>query len=199
MNIKRSDLDRMAEKLLAGYKMLGIHCPDCKAPLFQHPKTKEVTCPVCGAKFEVVKGKLTMVEEGEKREVEKREGEAESAEAGAEEEEEPEEVEEEEEETAEEEGEEGGEEAEEAEESEEGEEEAEEEEEASAESEEAAEEAGQPEVTAEPGEVSESDLRDAVMNVVKVWLDRAARTEDPDEAVRDLKVAKEALKLLQRL
>ncbi len=34
--------------------MLGIHCPECKAPLFQDPKTGTVSCPICGTEFEVV-------------------------------------------------------------------------------------------------------------------------------------------------
>ncbi|HII71062.1 Sjogren's syndrome/scleroderma autoantigen 1 family protein [Methanopyrus kandleri] len=44
----------MAERLLAGHKMLGIHCPECKVPLFQDPKTGTVSCPICGTEFEVV-------------------------------------------------------------------------------------------------------------------------------------------------
>ncbi|WP_456455365.1 Sjogren's syndrome/scleroderma autoantigen 1 family protein [Methanopyrus sp.] len=44
----------MAERLLAGHKMLGIHCPECKVPLFQDPKTGTVSCPICGTEFEVI-------------------------------------------------------------------------------------------------------------------------------------------------
>ncbi len=40
--------------MLAGHKMLGIHCPECKVPLFQDPKTGTVSCPICGTEFEVV-------------------------------------------------------------------------------------------------------------------------------------------------
>ncbi len=174
MSIRRTDLNRMAEKLLAGYKMLGIHCPDCKAPLFQHPKTKRVVCPVCGAKFEVVKGKLTMVERGRREEAESGSVEGPEPGSGPEEAEEAEEASEEEEET---------------EESEEGEEDEEE-------GEEAVIEEGEPQ--ARPVE-SEEELREVVLSVVRTWLDRAVSTEDPEEALRDLKVAERALKLLRLL
>ncbi len=40
--------------MLAGHKMLGIHCPECKVPLFQDPKTGTVSCPICGTEFEVI-------------------------------------------------------------------------------------------------------------------------------------------------
>ncbi|WP_456466170.1 autoantigen p27 domain-containing protein [Methanopyrus sp.] len=181
MSIRRTDLNRMAEKLLAGYKMLGIHCPDCKAPLFQHPKTKRVVCPVCGAKFEVVKGKLTMVERGRREEAESGSvegpepgsGPEEAEEASEEEGETEEESEEDEDEEAEEEGEDEGEEG-----------------------EEAVVEEGEPQ--ARPVE-SEEELREVVLSVVRTWLDRAVSTEDPEEALRDLKVAERALKLLRLL
>ncbi|MHC1580860.1 MAG: autoantigen p27 domain-containing protein [Methanopyraceae archaeon] len=181
MSIRRTDLNRMAEKLLAGYKMLGIHCPDCKAPLFQHPKTKRVVCPVCGAKFEVVKGKLTMVERGRREEAES--GSVEGPEPGSG----PEEAEE----ASEEEGEteEESEEDEDEEDEEEGEDEGEE-------GEEAVVEEGEPQ--ARPVE-SEEELREVVLSVVRTWLDRAVSTEDPEEALRDLKVAERALKLLRLL
>lgn len=177
MSIRRTDLNRMAEKLLAGYKMLGIHCPDCKAPLFQHPKTKRVVCPVCGAKFEVVKGKLTMVERGRREEAESGSVEGPEPGSGPEEAEEAEEASEEEEET---------------EESEEG----EGEEDEGEEGEEAVVEEGEPQ--ARPVE-SEEELREVVLSVVRTWLDRAVSTEDPEEALRDLKVAERALKLLRLL
>ncbi|MEO2240671.1 MAG: autoantigen p27 domain-containing protein [Euryarchaeota archaeon] len=187
MSIRRTDLNRMAEKLLAGYKMLGIHCPDCRAPLFQHPKTKRVVCPVCGAKFEVVKGKLTMVERGRREEAES--GSVEGTEPGSG----PEEAGEVEEASEEEEG--AAEEAEEGE-GEEEDEEGEEGEDEGEEGEETAVEEGEPRVR--PVE-SEEELREVVMSVVRAWLDRAVRTEDPEEALRDLKVAERALKLLRLL
>ncbi len=37
--------------------MLGIHCPECKVPLFQDPKTGTVSCPICGTEFEVIEEK----------------------------------------------------------------------------------------------------------------------------------------------
>ncbi len=47
--------------------MLGIHCPECKVPLFQDPKTGTVSCPICGTEFEVVEeGKAKTRKVGEK-------------------------------------------------------------------------------------------------------------------------------------
>ncbi|MDI6819805.1 MAG: Sjogren's syndrome/scleroderma autoantigen 1 family protein [Candidatus Hodarchaeaceae archaeon] len=38
----------MAEMLLAGGKMLSLHCATCKSPLFEYKG--KVVCPICGEK-----------------------------------------------------------------------------------------------------------------------------------------------------
>lgn len=37
---------KVTELLLAGWKMLAIHCATCRSPLFEHGG--KVVCPVCG-------------------------------------------------------------------------------------------------------------------------------------------------------
>ncbi len=46
--MEEEDLSKIAGMLLAGGKMLGIHCATCKAPLFEY--RGKVVCPVCGEK-----------------------------------------------------------------------------------------------------------------------------------------------------
>lgn len=42
------DVTKMAEMLLAGGKMLSLHCATCKSPLFEYKG--KVMCPICGEK-----------------------------------------------------------------------------------------------------------------------------------------------------
>ncbi len=42
-------IDNMAKLLLAGGKMLGYHCKECKVPLFD--LNGEVICPSCNRKY----------------------------------------------------------------------------------------------------------------------------------------------------
>ncbi|MFQ6051929.1 MAG: Sjogren's syndrome/scleroderma autoantigen 1 family protein [Candidatus Hydrothermarchaeota archaeon] len=47
--MKDKGIDNMAKLLLAGGKMLGYHCKDCKVPLFD--LNGEVICPSCDKKY----------------------------------------------------------------------------------------------------------------------------------------------------
>lgn len=46
-------ITKMAEMLLAGGKMLSVHCGACKSPLFKFKE--KVVCPVCGDKTKPAK------------------------------------------------------------------------------------------------------------------------------------------------
>lgn len=50
------NLSKITEMLLAGGKMLGVHCGDCKSPLFEYKG--KVVCPVCGGKTKPEKSKV---------------------------------------------------------------------------------------------------------------------------------------------
>lgn len=59
-------IPKITEMLLAGGKMLGVHCGKCMSPLFQYQE--KVVCPVCGEKTKPIKkeaepGALKKVEE----------------------------------------------------------------------------------------------------------------------------------------
>ncbi len=59
-------LSKMTEMLLAGGKMLGVHCATCMGPLFEYQG--KIVCAVCGekakpAKAEVKAAPLKKVEE----------------------------------------------------------------------------------------------------------------------------------------
>lgn len=54
---------KIAEMLLAGGKMLPLHCATCKSPLFEFEG--KVRCPVCGEKVEVAKAGVKPVDEVE--------------------------------------------------------------------------------------------------------------------------------------
>ncbi|MEM1689886.1 MAG: Sjogren's syndrome/scleroderma autoantigen 1 family protein [Candidatus Hadarchaeales archaeon] len=45
-DIKEEQVTKIAEFLLAGGKMLGIHCGKCGSPLFE--KESKIVCPLCG-------------------------------------------------------------------------------------------------------------------------------------------------------
>jgi len=46
--LQDKDVAKMAEMLLAGGKMLSLHCATCKSPLFEYGG--KVMCPICGEK-----------------------------------------------------------------------------------------------------------------------------------------------------
>jgi len=46
--MSEENLSKITETLLAGGKMLGVHCGKCKSPLFEYKG--EVVCPVCRGK-----------------------------------------------------------------------------------------------------------------------------------------------------
>lgn len=46
-------VEKMAKLLLAGGKMLSIHCNSCKSPLFEYQG--KVVCPICGERPEAPK------------------------------------------------------------------------------------------------------------------------------------------------
>lgn len=45
-NIKEEQVEKIAQFLLAGGKMLGVHCGKCGSPLFE--KEGKIVCPLCG-------------------------------------------------------------------------------------------------------------------------------------------------------
>jgi uncharacterized Zn finger protein (UPF0148 family) len=45
-NMQDEKISKITEMLLAGGKMLGVHCGSCQSPLFEYGG--EITCPVCG-------------------------------------------------------------------------------------------------------------------------------------------------------
>ncbi len=45
IGVQNTDVEKMAGILLGGGKMLSIHCPECKSPLFE--KDDKVICSVC--------------------------------------------------------------------------------------------------------------------------------------------------------
>lgn len=45
-DIKEEQISKIAELLLAGGKMLGVHCGKCGSPFFE--KDGKVVCPLCG-------------------------------------------------------------------------------------------------------------------------------------------------------
>jgi len=47
--MSEADLSKITEMLLAGGKMLGVHCGKCRSPLFEYKGA--VVCPVCGGKI----------------------------------------------------------------------------------------------------------------------------------------------------
>jgi uncharacterized Zn finger protein (UPF0148 family) len=44
--MKEKDMGKIVDMLMAGGKMLGVHCGSCMSPLFEYKG--KVTCPVCG-------------------------------------------------------------------------------------------------------------------------------------------------------
>lgn len=47
---------KTAEMLLAGGKMLSLHCATCRSPMFEYEG--KVLCPVCGEKAGVTKARV---------------------------------------------------------------------------------------------------------------------------------------------
>ncbi|MEM2889823.1 MAG: Sjogren's syndrome/scleroderma autoantigen 1 family protein [Candidatus Hadarchaeum sp.] len=44
--MKEEDIPKVVEMLMAGGKMLAVHCGSCMSPLFEYQG--KVVCPVCG-------------------------------------------------------------------------------------------------------------------------------------------------------
>jgi len=64
VNVKDENIPKIVEMLLAGGKMLAVHCGTCLSPLFEYQG--KVVCPVCGggtkpAKAEVKPSSLDKV------------------------------------------------------------------------------------------------------------------------------------------
>lgn len=57
-------MGKIAEMLLAGGKMLSLHCAKCQSPLFEYEG--RVVCPVCGEKTEAAKLEVKSVGEVER-------------------------------------------------------------------------------------------------------------------------------------
>lgn len=55
MEMQEDKLSKITEMLLAGGKMLGVHCGTCMSPLFQYQG--KIVCPVCGDKPKLAKAK----------------------------------------------------------------------------------------------------------------------------------------------
>ncbi|MDI6883853.1 MAG: Sjogren's syndrome/scleroderma autoantigen 1 family protein [Hadesarchaea archaeon] len=51
--MQEEKISKITEMLLAGGKMLGVHCGSCMSPLFQYQG--KVVCPVCGDKAKPAK------------------------------------------------------------------------------------------------------------------------------------------------
>lgn len=58
--MRDEDVSKMARMLLAGGKMLSLHCAKCKSPLFEYEG--KITCPICGEQTVEAKPKPTKVE-----------------------------------------------------------------------------------------------------------------------------------------
>ncbi len=44
--MQEENIPKITEMLLAGGKMLGVHCGNCKSPLFEFQG--KIKCPICG-------------------------------------------------------------------------------------------------------------------------------------------------------
>ncbi|MEM2878057.1 MAG: Sjogren's syndrome/scleroderma autoantigen 1 family protein [Candidatus Hadarchaeales archaeon] len=53
--MKEEDMPKVVDMLMAGGKMLGIHCGKCMSPLFDYKGI--ITCPVCGGETRPEPGK----------------------------------------------------------------------------------------------------------------------------------------------
>lgn len=51
--MQERNVAKMAEILLAGGKMLSLHCAKCRSPLFEYEG--KVMCPICGEKAEAAR------------------------------------------------------------------------------------------------------------------------------------------------
>lgn len=54
--MQEKNVGKIAEMLLAGDKMLSLHCATCRSPLFEHEG--KVVCPICGEKAEAAKSEV---------------------------------------------------------------------------------------------------------------------------------------------
>ena len=65
--MEEEQLKKITETLLAGGKMLGVHCGKCKSPLFE--LKGRVVCPICGEFSEKkVEEKIDVLKDVEKLE-----------------------------------------------------------------------------------------------------------------------------------
>lgn len=62
--MKEKNVAKIAEMLLAGGKMLSLHCATCQSPLFEYEG--RIRCPVCGEKAEAVKQEVKPAAEVER-------------------------------------------------------------------------------------------------------------------------------------
>jgi uncharacterized Zn finger protein (UPF0148 family) len=51
--MKEEDIPKVVEMLMAGGKMLAVHCGNCLSPLFEYQG--KVVCPVCGGRTKALK------------------------------------------------------------------------------------------------------------------------------------------------
>jgi len=51
--MREKNVAKIAEMLLAGGKMLSLHCATCQSPLFEYEG--KIMCPVCGEKAKAAK------------------------------------------------------------------------------------------------------------------------------------------------
>lgn len=51
--MKEEDIPKVVEMLMAGGKMLAVHCGSCMSPLFEYQG--KVVCPVCGGQAKKTK------------------------------------------------------------------------------------------------------------------------------------------------
>jgi UPF0148 protein len=58
--LRDEDVSKMARMLLAGGKMLSLHCIKCKSPLFEYEG--KITCPICGEQAGEARPKPTKAE-----------------------------------------------------------------------------------------------------------------------------------------
>jgi uncharacterized Zn finger protein (UPF0148 family) len=62
--MQEKNVGKIAEMLLAGGKMLSLHCAKCRSPLFEYED--KVMCPICGEKTEAARPEAKPVGEVER-------------------------------------------------------------------------------------------------------------------------------------
>jgi UPF0148 protein len=61
--VEEAKIARITKLLLAGARMLSVHCGACESPLFQ--LREKIVCPVCGEEAKVVETKAKIPSEVE--------------------------------------------------------------------------------------------------------------------------------------